>query len=474
MRLKLTRLVLVTCVALLGIMTLQVFWLVKQYGEQRNKLFALADNALMETQIFTGVNAGLNRTVQSLAGDMLQQHKYFARNSSGKVDTILSKVYHINMYPETLQAGTKDEVVHELLKLAGIDSSGKRIYNLEEYKARVSASLKAKGVDIPFEMALIDFNGKVVKSTVDTASFRRIKLKTNNQFSLPVTLAPRLSGRAQLAFPEAVFYLLKGMWVILLLSSCLIVLCAFSFTYMVALFYKQKRLAEIRNDFMNNMTHELKTPISAVSVALELLQDSSVVMAEQEKDEYFRIAGNELGRLTGLVDKVLRMSALEKRAVKIKPSRFSVREWVEEVLTAVRPLTEAINAKTSLEIRPERLLMTADRDQMSSILQNLLENAVKYADKRKPFPDIRIEAGTEGNIVYFKVTDNGIGIAPQHLDRIFDKFFRVPTGDQHETKGYGLGLSYVGEIVKLHKGDVQVDSELRKGTTFTIRIPQSV
>lgn len=473
MRLKLTRLVLITCIALLGIIALQVFWLFNAYREQKEKLLVTVDNALMETQIFTGVNANVNNMVQSLAGDLVKEGLGDKKDQKGKAELRFLRTYKVDVSPETLSVDEKENISGELLKLMGIDSSSRKSYTINQYSEKVKALLQVRGVNTPFELALVDIKDNIVACT-DSGRFKKASLKTNALYSLPVTINPKQSGKVQLAFPSATFYLLKGIWVILLLSLCLISVCAFSFSYMVALFYKQKKVAEIRDDFMNNMTHELKTPISSASVALELLQDHSVPMEESAKREYFRIAGNELNRLTMLIDKVLRMSAFEKAEVVIKPDYFDVRTWIKEVVQSLKPLMEASNAGIDIRVESDSLSYFADRNQMSSILQNLLENAVKYADKNKPAPYIRIEAGTTGSQAFLKVTDNGIGIEEQYLSQVFEKFFRVPTGDRHETKGYGLGLSYVKEIVRMHKGSVIVNSKVKEGTTFIINIPQKV
>lgn len=471
MQLKLTRLVLITCFALLSIIALQVFWLYKAYQEQKNQLLSLVDNTLMETQIFTGVNASLRTTAQSLISDLLGNF------SEGRIDVkdggnvLIQKKYEVsvNDLPKE-QANMKSEI----LKLAGLDtSSPRKSYTLEEYKKEIAKSLSYKKVNIPFELALIAPNNSIIASTTDTVTFKKSSLITGTDYSLPVTLNKSLKGRIQLALPHAFFYLLKGMWVISLLSVCFIIICAISFSYMVALFYKQKKVAEIRNDFMNNMTHELKTPISSVSVALELLQDNTVSMGPEVKEEYFKIAENELKRLTMLVDKVLRMAAFEKMEVKINKEKLQAREWITEVVDSIKPLAEAAKAAVTIDIQPEHLSLFADRNYISSVLQNLLENAIKYADNKKPLPEINITAREADGNFYLKVKDNGIGIATQYQGKVFDKFFRVPTGDQHDTKGYGLGLSYVKEIVRLHQGSVTLESELGSGTTFTVTIPQN-
>ncbi|WP_118950908.1 sensor histidine kinase [Taibaiella helva] len=471
MRLKLTRLVWITCIALLGIVALQVFWLFKAYQEQEEKLLNAASAVLLQTHIRTGVNANLNRSVQSLATDMLDK---LDPKGTDKDTIVLNGIeqYSVgNIQPETLIAG-RAEIKQRLMKALKVDSAQRQHYTLSGYKEQLEQTLHQIGLDAPFELALVDGNGGIIATSGLQGSFEKAGLKTDLNSSIPVTLGPDLEGRMQLAFPGAGFYLLKGMWVVLVLSLCLIGVCAFSFSYMVALFYKQKREAEVRTDFMNNMTHELKTPIASISVALELLQDHSVTVSDEVKDEYFQIAGNELGRLSGLIDKVLRMSAFERTQIKINPQTFDVREWIDTVMHSVRPLAEANQAHFRIAIYPETLQFDADRQQLSSVLQNLLENAIKYADKNKPRLNIEVIAGRRNGKMYLQVKDNGKGIPEQYQDRIFDKFFRVPTGDQHEIKGYGLGLSYAYAIVRLHHGDIVMDSEVKRGTTFTITLPE--
>lgn len=465
MRLKLTRLVLITCGALLGIIALQVFWLVKANNGQQEKLSGLADNVLMETQILTGVNASLRTAAGSLVQEVLHSIK------ENVLDT--AAISGAAIRSEYLIVGDSD-VKQQVLNLLGMDSASRKNFTVTTYKERLQQSFHYKNVTIPFELALIDSAEQIIACTTDTVSFHQIPMKTGFALSLPVTLNPQQTGRIQLAFPHVTFYLLKGMGLILLLSLLFISVCAFSFSYMVTLFYRQKKVAEIKNDFMNNITHELKTPISSVSVALELLRDDSVPVSRETRDEYFSIADNELKRLSLLVDKVLRMAAFEKMQVKIACDWFAVQPWIALVLQSVKPLSEAGKANIVVTVQPENMQFYADKNQMSSVLQNLLENALKYADPDKPEVQIQVAAYADAGFFHIKVADNGIGIPQQYQQRIFEKFFRVPTGDEHETKGYGLGLSYVNEIVQLHKGTIQVISEWRKSTIFTVSIPKKI
>jgi len=469
MRLKLTRLVWITCIALLGIIALQVFWLFKSYREQKEKLLATVENTLLETQVLSGVSSSLSAVSSDLADDILDLYSEEVQRQPDKETQLILRGFEAG--PDSL--GSRKAGQKALLRLLGLDSIAAKTYSLPEYKEKIRIALSYRNVRLPFEMALVNKKDQILAATIDADAFRKVKIKNDITYTLPVALNPGLKGRVQLAFPSATFYLLKGMWVILVLSLCLLTVCAFSFVYMVALFYKQKKIAEIRNDFMNNMTHELKTPISSVSVALELLQDESVTVAPETREEYFSIATNELERLTMLVDKVLKMSAYEKMEVAVKPEWFSVEPWLSEVINSIKPLRELVKTRIDVWVDPPSLQLYADKSHMSSALQNLLENAIKYADKNKPYLQVNINAREDEGNVYLTVIDNGIGIQEEHQSKVFDKFFRVPTGDKHETKGYGLGLSYVNEIVRLHRGEIQLISEWKRGTAFTLRIPKS-
>jgi two-component system phosphate regulon sensor histidine kinase PhoR len=470
MRLKLTRLVLITCMALLGIIMLQVFWLFNAFKEQQERLSSGVELAMIETQILTGVNSSLNETAQELANSLISDL------SGGKIslDDIKKNpktyVYNVNIDDLNISdTGFKDEV----LKWIKRDSAAQKEYTLREYKNILSRSLNYKKIKLPFEIALINYNGQITDCTTDSTRFKAIPFKSGMENTLPVKLNKGQFGKVQLAFPGATFYLLKEMALILSLSLFLIIVCGFSFSYMVALFYRQKKLAEIRNDFMNNMTHELKTPISSVSVALELLQDESVPVNEDVKKEYFEIAGNELKRLTLLVDKVLKMSAFEKMEVKIRRERFTVRPWLEQTVNSLKPLIESHNSDLKISVLPESLEMEADKVHLANVIQNLLDNAIKYYDKHKAVLSVSIDVWEDEKGSYIVVKDNGKGIPEQYLQTIFDKFFRVPTGDEHEIKGYGLGLSYVKEIIRLHDGVIKVQSTLKAGTRFEIIIPKN-
>jgi signal transduction histidine kinase len=237
------------------------------------------------------------------------------------------------------------------------------------------------------------------------------------------------------------------------------------------MFFKQKRMADIRNDFLNNMTHELKTPISSVAIALEMIQDERHKLSDEKKRDYARIAQGELKRLTLLVEKVLKMAAFDKGEIQIKREHFQASSWLQDILASMRPVFETAGAQVNISVDPEALQLYADKTHITNILTNLVENALKYNDK--PEPVINIAIGEEGNDTVLSVTDNGRGIPAAYVSKVLDKFFRVPAGDQHDIKGYGLGLSYVKAAVELHGGTIAVKSALGQGSTFTIHLPKN-
>ena len=470
MRQRLTRLVLLTCCALIGVIGLQIFWLYNAYGEQRKRLLATANEALLETQLMTGVNRQLTSAAMGLTNGLLEGYAKGERPVVKMSPDLKGEIDIRKIKPGDIH--TEDpELKSELAQLIGMDTAPKN-YTIKQYKARLNKTLVSKHVSLPFELALLDPDCRIITATTDPAKFERTGTKSGMEQRIIARLNEKQAGILQLAFPNVAFYLLREMGLVLFLSLFFIVVCGFSFYYMIALFFKDKKEAEVKNDFMNNMTHELKTPFTSVSMALELLQDESVVMKEVDKKEYFQIAGNELKRLGMLVDKVLRMSAFEKMEVDLNLEKFEVLPWLEEIVSAVKLQTEGISSDITINIWPFDLQFYADKEQLTSVIQNLLDNAVKYRDQQKESLHIWVDVWEHESNNFITITDNGQGIPAEYIYKVFGKFFRVPTGDEHDIKGYGLGLSYVREIIKLHHGEIEVSSTLKRGTKFEITIPK--
>jgi two-component system phosphate regulon sensor histidine kinase PhoR len=227
-------------------------------------------------------------------------------------------------------------------------------------------------------------------------------------------------------------------------------------------------LAAIKNDFINNITHELKTPIATVAVAIEALRNFNATNNPQRTKEYLDISQNELQRLSLLVDKVLKLSMFENKEIELKYELFDFKDVVKEVVSSMKLQIEKNHATVSIITEGDTNLK-ADKLHLLSVVYNLLDNALKYGNGNTA---IKIEVKEKGNDIDFSIADNGIGIATEYTDKIFEKFFRVPDGNKHNTKGYGLGLSYVAHVVQKHYGKVEVESQPGVGTRFIITLPK--
>ena len=244
----------------------------------------------------------------------------------------------------------------------------------------------------------------------------------------------------------------------------LVVILFFGYTLFVIL--RQRRLSEIQKDFINNMTHEFKTPISTIAISAQVLKDPAIAREPDRLLNYASIIDNENQRLRQQVERVLQVAQLDREDIGLKPEALHLHELME---AAAR--TRRLGLDGEILIRPEAShdLLTGDRLHLSNVLYNLIDNAVKYTAGR-PQVTIRTRNPDAGHIE-IEVADNGIGIAAAEKKRIFEKFYRVSTGNVHNVKGFGLGLSYVKEIVARHKGSVTVESEPGKGSAFRIILP---
>lgn len=244
---------------------------------------------------------------------------------------------------------------------------------------------------------------------------------------------------------------------------------AAAFALMFRSLRQQQRLTELKNDFVRNMTHELKTPISTVSVAIEALQNFDALSDPARTREYLDISRLELNRLSLLVDKVLRMSLFEQGEPELKPELLDLRHLVEEVLAAMKIQFEKCRAEVSFSAAGENFVLRGDRLHLTSVVYNLLDNALKYSPLKS---EISVSLSQQSQQLALRVSDRGRGIPVEYRERIFEKFFRVPTGDVHDVKGHGLGLSYVAGVVRLHGGSIGVEGREGDGSSFEVKLPQ--
>lgn len=253
-------------------------------------------------------------------------------------------------------------------------------------------------------------------------------------------------------------------------SVVLTVTIVAAFLVMYRTLRSQQRLMELKNDFISNMTHELKTPVATVSVALEALQHFDGAENPERRREYIAIAQQELHRLTVMTDKVLKTTLFEEQGQQFVREAVNLEQVVSDSIASMSILIEKAKATVSSENSGDDFTILGSAIHLTSMVTNLIENSLKYSTGT---PHIRITLRQEAGEVVLSVADNGIGIPGEYHSKIFEKFFRVPTGDVHTVKGYGLGLSYVASIVKAHGGHVAMSSQPGEGSTFTIRFPRA-
>lgn len=254
----------------------------------------------------------------------------------------------------------------------------------------------------------------------------------------------------------------------IIFSVLLFVSISLAFILIIQYLQRQRRLAQIKDDFISNVTHELKTPITTVGVAIEALSNFHVLENPERTREYLDISKLELNRLGILVDRVLKMAQFETSEPELKMEWLDLKDLIQGILNSMKLQFEKLAAHVSFDAKGEDFPIKGDRIHLTSVIYNLLDNALKYSPSS---PEINIALQNDGGGVTFSVADRGMGIAQEYLEKIFDKFFRVPTGDRHDIKGYGLGLSYVANVVRKHQGTIKVDSSPGIGTVFTVYLP---
>lgn len=253
-------------------------------------------------------------------------------------------------------------------------------------------------------------------------------------------------------------------------SSVVLLLVIVFFTYTLFVILKQKKLSEIQKDFINNMTHEFKTPIATIAISTEVLKDPSIVHQPERLLNYTTIIEKENTRLKHQVERVLQMARLDKEDIGLKKETVDVHQLIHDSLRHAAMALQDKNGKVEMELHASSREMAADKLHLTNVFNNLFDNAIKYC---RSIPEIVIRSSNQLNGIVVEVCDNGIGIDTENQRRIFQKFYRVPTGNVHDVKGFGLGLSYVKTVVEAHKGKVSVHSELGKGCMFRIYLPFS-
>jgi two-component system phosphate regulon sensor histidine kinase PhoR len=342
-----------------------------------------------------------------------------------------------------------------------------RIGDVNTLGRSIKAELKRQGINLDFKIAIKTFPEGKEQMVYGDKNFT-----TTQQNDYRILLFPHddilQPNYLYLYFPKQNSYLLKETGFLVIPTFVLTAMLIGIFVFTILIILRQKKLSNIKNDFINNMTHELKTPISTISLASQMLRDNTVTNTPKTIEHISGIIFQESKRLTTQVEKVLQMAVFNEGKLKLKFKEVNINTLINSVVLNFELRVKSKNGELTSDLKADPSIIKADEVHLTNVLFNLLDNAVKYS---KDEPRIIISSEIKDDFLVVSVKDHGIGIQSEHVSQIFERFYRVPTGNVHDVKGFGLGLSYVKIIVDAHKGKIKVESALNKGTKFMIYFP---
>ena len=363
------------------------------------------------------------------------------------------------------QKALLDEVVYNILYTASDKPLSERV-NFKLLDQDIRSELLNNGINLPYHFTVSTADGREVFRCPEYSSEGEELSYTQTLFHNDPSSK---MGIVKIHFPDMSSYIFSSIK-FLIPAVVFTVVLIITFVFTIVVIFRQKRYTEIKNDFINNMTHELKTPISSISLAAQMLNDNSVEKSPEMMKHLGGVINDESKRLRFLVEKVLQMSMFDRKTASFKKKELDLNELLEQVASSFNLRVSHTGGKITLEVEAIDSAIYVDEVHFQNAITNLMDNAVKYRKPDEPI-NIHIRTWNEGNRLLFSIADNGLGIKRENVKKIFDKFYRVHTGNVHDVKGFGLGLAYVKKIINLHDGTIRCESEVGKGTKFTVSLP---
>ncbi len=396
---------------------------------------------------------------------------FTATDSSGNlrieiISSIDSNGYKLNVKRVLKKTAEFNAVVHEMISNETIDIN--RRVRPEEIDSLLKIEFENKGIDIYFNFGVLDNNTNHFVF-IDTANMAKEPLINS---PLKASLFPNdIIGNATFLvvnFPAKDQFLFKKIFATLSSSIILLLIIIACFSYAIYIILKQKKLSELKNDFINNMTHEFKTPIATVSLASEALSDPDIAKEKINIAKYVGVIKEETKRLGAQVERVLQAATMDRGELRINKKDEDIHQILSDCIDRAKIQVEAKSGLISSKLDASNYFSIIDGHHFFNAITNLLDNAIKYSDNN---PVISISTLNENGRIKILIKDSGIGISKEQQKYIFEKFYRVTTGNIHNVKGFGLGLNYVHYVVEAHQGIISVESDLGKGSTFIIDLP---
>lgn len=461
-------------VATIGLMVIQVYW-IRDAVKVKQAVFLRDVQSAMGQVVFNldrmRIEEKLNEQRKNY---MQQQHLKVIRDSLNQL--FFNGLENINTQTDIdVLLRSTDKANRALSQLtvdfSTVDAASFLINKKDLINTQIVNALAEKKIHIDFEYGIysVATNSMILQKT---GKFPEELTHQSYVYDLsPLGPAFGYPNKLLLYFPNENRYVLNQLWLLLFISIFLFTVIILSFYFSIRTINKHKKLSVMKNDFINNMTHEFKTPISTISLACEALKDADIKKSESLYDTYIGVIDAENKRLASMAEQILQTAIMDKGHLNLKQTEIDVHELIQKAIASKNIQIQSKKGKLQSNMLATNPKVTGDKIHLTNVVINLIDNAIKY---NISYPEILINTVNKNGSVLIRIKDNGIGISNADQKRIFEKLYRVSTGNLHDFKGFGLGLSYVKAIVELHKGDVSVESEPGKGSIFTIKLPSNI
>jgi|TARA_B110000046_G_scaffold52070_1_gene58085 two-component system, OmpR family, phosphate regulon sensor histidine kinase PhoR len=404
-------------------------------------------------ELLKGDNTGIDLKFEKRQGEK----SYVISDLKIDLDTIMKN----RLFNKTILVS---DIVKSLMEVNLNEKIVDRI-DSKQVQEMLTQTLERKGISTVFEFGVFNSNAELVLTNNPNGEYEFFQTEYSARL-FPDDIIQEVNY-LNVHFPNQTGAILKSVGGLLTLSAILVLALTLIFYYAITIIVRQKKLSEIRNDFINNMTHELKTPISTISLACEALSDPNISKSEKLFSRYIGLIKEENSRLGSQVENVLQSAVWGSEVFKLKHQPLDLNAIVAEVTRKIEFQVTEKGGSVSVNIDTAIPVFYGDQVHITNVLFNLLDNANKYSRLE---PKIKVTTRLINNHIEIKIKDNGIGINKENQKKIFDKLYRVPTGNRHDVKGFGLGLNYVKTIIEKHGGKIQVQSAIGKGSTFIIQL----
>lgn len=465
-----TGIIVVMTIALIGLMGIQVYWIgdaikvkeatfVRDVNQAITQVVVRLEREEMQRQFQRQLQL-VNRRA-----DIISSYDSVSANLQRELQAPMTLAEYQAFLRKTVIA---QEMIEDMILGYRQESQDKQELKPLRIDSLIRSELSRHGINTTYEFGVYS-PGRNAMLVQKTGRYPQQLLSEGFAFELYPTMGGRQqSDQLLMYFPNEKQFLMRQLWDLLGISGFLILVIILGFSATIFTIIRQKKLSEMKSDFVNNMTHEFKTPIATIGLACEALRDKDVAKSETLYSTYISMINEENKRLGTMAEQILRSAVMDKGELLLHKEACDMHELIAEAAVTKKLQADQKAGKLSVELDAQESMVEGDKVHLKNVVLNLLDNAIKYTENT---PEIVIRTRNIPHALEISVQDNGPGISKANQKRIFEKLYRIPTGNVHNVKGFGLGLSYVKSIVEQHGGTINLNSEIKKGSTFYIRFP---